>query len=49
MKKILLIPSLTLLLIACGSGEDKKAQLEALKKQEVELKSKIAVSDITPS
>jgi membrane fusion protein (multidrug efflux system) len=43
MKKILLIPSLTLLLIACGSGEDKKAQLEALKKQEVELKSKIAL------
>ena len=43
MKKLLLIPSLTLLLIACGSGEDKKAQLEALKKQEVELKSKIAL------
>lgn len=42
MKKLLLIPSLTLLLIACGSGEDKKTQLEDLKKQEADLKSKIA-------
>ena len=42
MKKLLLIPSLTLLLIACGSGGDKKAELEDLKKQEVDLKSKIA-------
>lgn len=42
MKKLLLIPTLTLLLIACGSGEDKKAQLEDLKKQEVDIKAKIA-------
>lgn len=42
MKKLLLIPSLTLLLIACGSGGDKKAQLEDLKKQEVDIKAKIA-------
>ena len=39
MKKLLLIPSLTLLLIACGSGDDKKAQLEALKKEESGLRS----------
>lgn len=43
MKKIFLIPSLTLLMIACNSGTDKKAELENLKKQEAEIKSKIAV------
>ena len=55
MKKLLLIPSLTLLLIACGSGGDKKLQLEDLKKQEADIKSKIAaiedelaVKDTTP-
>lgn len=42
MKKLLLIPSLTLLLIACGSGEDKKAQLEALKKEEGDLRTEMA-------
>ena len=42
MKKIFLIPGLTLLLIACNSGTDKKAELENLKKQEAEIKSKIA-------
>ena len=43
MKKELLIPSLTLLMIACHSGTDKKTELESLKKQESELKSKIAL------
>lgn len=43
MKKIFLIPSLTLLMIACNSGTDKKAELETLKKQEAEIKSKIAI------
>lgn len=43
MKKLLLIPSLSLLLLACGSGEDKKAQLEALKKEESDIRSQIAV------
>ncbi len=43
MKKIFLIPGLTLVMIACHSGgTDKKAELETLKKQEAELKSKIA-------
>ena len=42
MKKIFLIPSLTLLMIACNSGADKKTELENLKKQEAEIKSKIA-------
>lgn len=42
MKKLVLIPSLTLLLIACGSGEDKKAQLERLKKEESELRDEIS-------
>ncbi|MGB3949160.1 MAG: efflux RND transporter periplasmic adaptor subunit [Bacteroidia bacterium] len=42
MKKIFLIPSLTLLMIACNSGTDKKTELENLKKQEAEIKSKIA-------
>lgn len=46
MKKLFLIPSLTLLLIACGSGDDKKAQLEALKKQELEIKAQIAALEI---
>jgi membrane fusion protein (multidrug efflux system) len=42
MKKLLLIPGLTLLMIACNSGTDKKAELENLKKQEADIKSKIA-------
>ncbi|CAN5426387.1 efflux RND transporter periplasmic adaptor subunit [soil metagenome] len=42
MKKLLLIPSLTLLLIACGSGDDKKAQLEALKKEESDLRTEMS-------
>lgn len=44
MKK-LLISALAMLMIACSSGDDKevkKAELEELKKQEVELKAKIA-------
>src|ERR1043165_4905189 len=42
MKKLLLIPGLTLILIACNSaGGDKKAELEALKKQEAEIQAKI--------
>lgn len=43
MKKLILIPSLALLITACGSGEDKKAELEKLKKEEMALKAKIAV------
>ena len=45
MKKIFLIPSLAILMIACNSkeGDDKKAQLEELKKQEMDLKAKITV------
>lgn len=43
MKKTLLVSSLALLMIACNSGTDKKTELENLKKQESELKSKIAV------
>jgi membrane fusion protein (multidrug efflux system) len=43
MKKTLLIPGLALLMVACHSGTDKKTDLENLKKQESELKSKIAV------
>ncbi|MES2593479.1 MAG: efflux RND transporter periplasmic adaptor subunit [Bacteroidota bacterium] len=43
MKKIFLIPGLALLMVACNSGTDKKTELENLKKQESELKSKIAV------
>ncbi len=43
MKKLFLIPSLTLLLIACGSGDDKKSQLDELKKQEIDIKAKIAL------
>lgn len=42
MKKLVLIPGLTLLLIACGSSEDKKAQLERLKKEETELRAEMA-------
>jgi RND family efflux transporter MFP subunit len=42
MKKLLLIPGLTLILIACNSGgKDKKAELEDLKKQEAEIQGKI--------
>jgi len=43
MKKKLLVSSLALIMIACHSGTDKKTELEKLKKQESELKSKIAV------
>jgi len=42
MKKLALIPILAIAMIACNSGEDKKAELEKLKKQEAEIKSKIA-------
>ncbi|HEY0030081.1 MAG TPA: efflux RND transporter periplasmic adaptor subunit [Bacteroidia bacterium] len=43
MKKLLLIPAFAILIVACNSGDDKKAQLEDLKKQEAHIKSKIAV------
>lgn len=43
MKKIFFIPGLALIMIACNSGTDKKTELENLKKQESELKSKIAI------
>ena len=44
MKKIFLIPSLAIAMIACNSGgDDKKAQLDDLKKQEADIKSRIAV------
>src|SRR4051812_41165331 len=43
MKKTLLLSGLILFLAACKpGGGDKKAELDQLKKQEVELKSKIA-------
>lgn len=45
MKKLLLIPALTLFMVACGSGDEKeakKAELEDLKKEEAELRSKIS-------
>lgn len=43
MKKLFLIPVLAFSIIACNSGEtDKKAELEDLKKQEAEIKGKIA-------
>lgn len=43
MKKVFLISSLTIAMIACNSnGGDKKAELEKLKKQQSELKAKIA-------
>ncbi len=43
MKKLILIPGLTLLLIACGSGgDDKQAQLDDLKKKEADIKTQIA-------
>ena len=41
MKKLFFIPGLALLIVACHSGEDKKAELEKLKKQESEIKTKI--------
>lgn len=41
MKKLILLPSLALLIIACNHS-DKKAELEKLKKQEQEIKEKIA-------
>ncbi len=41
MKKKLLVSSLALIMIACHSGTDKKTELENLKKQESDLKSKI--------
>lgn len=44
MKKIFLIPALALSIVACKQGGgDKKEELEKLKKQELELKGKIAV------
>ncbi len=43
MKKKLLVSSLALIMIACHSGTDKKTELENLKKQESDLKSKITV------
>lgn len=47
MKKIFLIPGLTLAMIACHSGgTDKKAELDNLKKQEAEIKSKITALEI---
>jgi RND family efflux transporter MFP subunit len=58
MKKIFLIPSVIMFLFACNSGEvNKNAELEELKKQEAEIKAKIAsleaellsVSDSVPS
>ncbi len=42
MKKLILIPTLTLILIACGSADDKKTQIEALKKEESDLRSEIS-------
>lgn len=45
MKRKLLVSSLALIMAACHSGTDKKTELENLKKQESELKSKIAVME----
>ena len=42
MKQLFLIPGIALLMTACHSGSDPKAELEKLKKQEQELKGKIA-------
>ena len=42
MKKIILLTTLAISIAACHSGEDKKAELDKLKKQELELKAKIA-------
>lgn len=46
MKKLVLIPSLTFLLIACGSGDDKKAQLAELKQEEIDIKAKISALEL---
>ncbi|MDQ3047737.1 MAG: efflux RND transporter periplasmic adaptor subunit [Bacteroidota bacterium] len=48
MKKAILLPGLFLFLIACNSpeGEDKKAELAELKKQEAEIKTKIAALEL---
>lgn len=43
MKKQFLVTSLAIVMIACGSEPDKKTELENLKKQESEIRSKIAV------
>lgn len=44
MKKVFLLPVLAFAIIACNSGGgDKKAELDKLKKQEAEIKAKIAV------
>lgn len=44
MKRIFIIPALTIAMIACNSGGgDKTAELEKLKKQDAEIKEKIAV------
>ncbi|MFL5764521.1 MAG: efflux RND transporter periplasmic adaptor subunit [Bacteroidia bacterium] len=43
MKKLLLVPGLTIALIACHSGaKDKKAELDELKKQQTEIEGKIS-------
>jgi RND family efflux transporter MFP subunit len=43
MKKLLLVPGLTIALIACNPGaKDKKAELDDLKKQQTELEGKIS-------
>lgn len=43
MKKLFIIPILAISIIACNSGgDDKQAELDNLKKQEAEIKSKIA-------
>lgn len=44
MKKLFLIPVLAFSIIACNSsGDDKKAEMDNLKKQEADIKAKIAV------
>src|ERR1019366_4803767 len=42
MKKVFLISGLVIIMTACNSGKDKKAELENFKKEEAALKSKIA-------
>ena len=42
MKKVILIASAVSMLIACSAPVDKKAELDGLKKQEAEIKSKIS-------
>lgn len=47
MKKLFLIPGITLLMVACNSGKDPQTELNNLKKQEAEIKSKIAALEAT--